>query len=146
MSTATIATKSLPASMHKVWIEAYTAAEAAAEACVPTPMVVGNAKAIVGPGSNEIDYSQKTYYVPSGVCGFAGVRIRPARGKFVAWLKIMKVGRPDTYYGGYYVPSYEFAPSTRRSQSYEVACAAANAAAAVLASYGLKVYVDSRLD
>ena len=71
MSTATIATKSLPASMHKVWIEAYTAAEAAAEACVPTPMVVGNAKAIVGPGSNEIDYSQKTYYVPSGVCGFA---------------------------------------------------------------------------
>ena len=146
MSTATISTKILPNDIAQVFIEARAAAETAAAACVPTPIVVGTAKSIFGAGSNDIDYTKKTYYVPSGVCGFAGVKIRPARGKFVTWLKGKGIGRPDSYAGGYYIASYEFATSTRGSQSYEVACAAARGAAGLLASYGLKVSVESRLD
>lgn len=130
------------ANAAKIFAEASAAAEAAALACTPTPMIVGTAKSLF---STEIDYSQKTYYVASGVCGMAGVKIRPARGPLVALLKSRKIGYA-AYGGGYYVASYHFATSTRSSQSYEIACAAAQAAAGVLRAYGITAYVDSRLD
>lgn len=130
---------------YSLYVKAAAAAEKAAKACTPTPMVVGTAKAIFGPGSNDIDPSKPTYYVASGVCGFADIVIRPARGAFVSMLKARGVGRKG-YYGGWSVRSYEFASSTRRSQSYEVAVAAAQAAAAVLRDAGIDAYVDSRLD
>jgi hypothetical protein len=94
---------------------------------------------------NELTQSQQTWFVEGGVCGFASVVIKPARGKFVAELKKRKIGYVG-YYGGYSVSSWEFAPSIRQDQSYERACAAAAGAVKVLQSYGINAYVDSRID
>ncbi len=84
---------------------------------------------------NQIDETKETWFVEGGVCGFASVIIKPARGKFVTELKKRKIGGAH-YYGGYSVSSWQFAPSIRRDQSYERACAAAKGAVEVLRSYG----------
>ena len=55
---------------------------------------------------NDIDYSKPTYVVNDGVCGFAGVVIKPARGKFVSYLKSIGKGHKH-YYGGWYVSRSE---------------------------------------
>lgn len=141
MTTTTVTKSAAP---EVIFAEAAQAAKAAFDACAPTPMVVGEAKAIFGPGSSDIDYSKPTYYVADGVCGFAWVRIRPARGKFVAWCKANGIGHKG-YYGGWEVASWEFGAG-RSSQSYQRAYAAAAAAARVLASYGITAYEDGRLD
>ena len=101
-----------------------------------TPMVVGSPST---PFGSDIDYSKKTYFVESGVCGFAGVVIKPARGKFVSYLKGLDKGYKH-YYGGYYVPVREFGQSLTRKEAY------ARAFAKVLDEEGLKCYVDSRMD
>ena len=129
-------------SAYDILVEASEAAEAAVRACRPTPMVVGTPTTFFG---NEIDKSKPTYFIEGGVCGFASVVIKPARGKFVAELKKRGIGSAH-YYGGYAASSWEFAPSIRRDQSYERACAAAEGAAKVLQSYGINAYVDSRID
>lgn len=127
---------------YQIYVEASEAAEAAVKACRPTPMIVGSPTT---PFGNEIDETKETWFVEGGVCGFASVIIKPARGKFVTLLKSRNVGR-KSYYAGYDVSSWEFAPSIRRDQSYERACAAASAAAKVLNSYGIDAYVDARID
>ena len=101
-----------------------------------TPMIVGTPTEFMG---SEIDYSKETYFVESGVCGFAGVVIKPAQGKFVSYLKSINKGRKH-YYGGYYVPVKEFGLSLTRKEAY------ASAFADVLTEVGMKVYVDSRMD
>jgi len=127
---------------YEIYVKASEAAEAAVRACRPTPMIVGSPTT---PFGNEIDETKPTYFVEGGVCGFASVVIKPARGSLVALLKQRGIGR-KSYYGGWDVSSWEFAPSIRRDQSYERACAAANAAAIVLRSYGINAGVDSRID
>jgi hypothetical protein len=126
---------------YDIYVEACAAAQKAAAECTPQPMYVGTAKSIFG---NEIDETQPVYKVASGICGRASVVIRPARGAFVTALKARQVGYSG-YYGGYEVPSYQFGAG-RSSQSYEIAKAAAQAAAAVLDSYGIKAYVNASLD
>ena len=101
-----------------------------------TPMVVGTPTEIFG---NEIDYSKPTYVVNDGVCGFAGVVIKPARGKFVSYLKSIGIGNKH-YYGGYYVSVREFGQSLARKEAY------AEAYAKVLGEEGMSCYVDSRMD
>ena len=101
-----------------------------------TPMVVGTATDLF---SSEIDYSKPVSVVNDGVCGFAGVVIKPARGKFVSYLKGLDKGYKH-YYGGYYVPVREFGQSLTRKEAY------AEAFAKVLDEEGLKCYVDSRMD
>ena len=104
---------------------------------------VGVSRMIVGspstPLGNDIDYSKKTYFVEGGVCGFAGVVIKPARGKFVSYLKRLDKGYKH-YYGGYYVPVREFGQSLTRKEAY------AEAFAKVLSEEGMRCYVDSRMD
>ena len=102
----------------------------------PTPMVVGSPSTPLG---NDIDYSKKTYFVEGGACGFAGVVIKPARGKFVSYLKSIGIGHKH-YYGGYYVSVHEFGQSLTRKEAY------ASAYAKVLSEAGFKCYVDSRMD
>ena len=80
-----------------VYAEAHALGIAAGNACSPTPMVVGTPTTPLG---DDIDYSKDTYYVSDGVCGFAWVNIKPARGGFVKFLKDNKIGRKDSYYGG----------------------------------------------
>ena len=128
--------------VRSILAEVKRAAEAAVKACVPTPMIVGTPTT---PFGNDLDTSKQVYYVAGGVCGFAGVVVRPARGKFVTYCKKYGLGYKH-YYGGWYVSSWEFAPGLRYEQSYEKNCAAAYAACKVLASHGLSVTVDSRLD
>ena len=101
-----------------------------------TPMVVGSPST---PFGSDIDYSKKTYFVEGGICGFAGVVIKPARGKFVSYLKSIGIGNKH-YYGGYYVSVREFGQSLTRKEAY------ADAYAKVLSEAGFKCYVDSRMD
>ena len=101
-----------------------------------TPMVVGSPSTPLG---NDIDYSKKTYFVEGGVCGFAGVVIKPARGKFVSYLKKLGMGYKH-YYGGWYVSVREFGQSLTRKEAY------AEAFAKVLGEEGMRCYVDSRMD
>ena len=101
-----------------------------------TPMVVGSPSTPLG---NDIDYSKKTYFVEGGVCGFAGVVIKPARGKFVSYLKKLGMGYKH-YYGGWYVSVREFGQSLTRKEAY------AEAFAKVLGEAGRRCYVDSRMD
>lgn len=129
-------------SAYDILVEASEAAEAAVRACRPTPIVVGTPTT---PFGNKIDETKETWFIEGGVCGFASVVIKPARGKFVAELKKRGIGSAH-YYGGYAASSWEFAPSIRRDQSYERACAAAAGAVKVLQSYGINAYVDARID
>ena len=101
-----------------------------------TPMIVGTPTETFG---SEIDHSKPTYFVEGGVCGFAGVVIKPARGKFVSYLKRLDKGYKH-YYGGYYVPVREFGQSLTRKEAY------AEAFAKVLSEEGMRCYVDSRMD
>jgi hypothetical protein len=128
-------------SAYDILVEASEAAEAAVKACRPTPIVVGDAIGL----SNEIDESKPTYFIEGGVCGFASIVIKPARGKVVAELKKRGLGGAH-YYGGYSISSWQLAPSIKRDQSYERACAAAAGAVKVLQSYGINAYVDARID
>jgi hypothetical protein len=127
---------------YDILVEASESAEQAVKACRPTPIIVGSPSTPLG---NDVDPNQQTWFVEGGVCGFASVVIKPARGKFVALLKKRGIGGAH-YYGGYSVSSWEFAPSIRRDQSYERACAAAKGAVDVLQSYGINAYVDARID
>ena len=102
----------------------------------PTPMIVGSPST---PFGSDIDYSKKTYFVEGGACGFAGVVIKPARGKFVSYLKSIGIGNKH-YYGGYYVSVREFGQSLARKEAY------AEAYAKVLSEEGMRCYVDSRMD
>ena len=101
-----------------------------------SPMVVGSPST---PFGSDIDYSKPTYFVEGGVCGFAGVVINPARGKFVSYLKSLGKGHSH-YYGGFYVPVREFGQSMTRKEAY------ADAFAKVLSEEGMRCYVDSRMD
>lgn len=75
-------------------------------------------------------------------CGFAWVNIKPARGKVVAHLKSLGLGRTDDYYGGYTV----WNPSGHSSQHMYTLEAGARAFADVLKSAGVKAYVSTRMD
>ena len=129
-------------SAYDILVEASESAEQAVKACRPTRMVVGTPTTFFG---NEIDESKPTYYIEGGVCGFASVVIKPARGSIVAELKKRKIGSAH-YGGGYSFSSWQLAPSIRRDQSYERAVAAARGAVDVLKKYGVNAYVDARID
>jgi len=101
-----------------------------------TPMVVGSPTELFG---NEIDWDKSTYHVSDGVCGFAGVIIKPARGKFVSLLKKFGLGW-NHHYGGFYMTCREFGQSLARKESY------CEAFASVLGEAGIRCYVDSRMD
>ena len=122
---------------HTIYSEAHSKGIAAGNACSPTPMVVGQPTTPLG---NVIDYSKDTYYVSDGVCGFAWINFKPARGGFVKYLKQNNIGRKDSYYGGYTIWVREFGQSLARKESY------ARAFADVLTTNGIKAYAMSRMD
>lgn len=74
------------------------------------------------------------------LCGFAGVKIRPANSSFVRYLRSQGVGRNDSYEGGYWVSA-----QTHR-QEISVNEAWASAFAEVLRAAGIDAWMDSRLD
>ena len=120
-----------------VYADAHAAGMAAGNGCTPTPMVVGQPTTPLG---NDIDYEKDTYYVEDGVCGFAWVNIKPARGAFVKYLKQNGIGRKDEYYGGYTVWVSGFGQSLARKEND------ARAFTEVLRKNGLTAYNMSRMD
>ena len=104
---------------------AQRAGEEAAKNCKPIPMIVED--------------TDRQYYVPQGVCGFAWVKIRPGNCSFANFLKKSKLAT-KSYTGGvdYYIHA--------GGQSYEIKRAYASAFAKVLQEYGIDASTRSRLD
>lgn len=75
-------------------------------------------------------------------CGFAWVNIKPARGPLIKYLKEIKFGRTDDYYGGYTI----WNPSENATQCMDAKEAGARAFAEVLKKYGVKCFARTRLD
>ena len=122
---------------HTIYTEAHALGIKAGNECSPTPMVVGTPTTPLG---DDIDYSKDTYYVSDGVCGFAWVNIKPARGGFVKYLKEKDIGRKDSYYGGYTVWVSGFGQSLARKEAY------ARAFAKHLEQNGVTAIAMSRMD
>jgi hypothetical protein len=125
---------------RRVHEEAHAAGMRAGNAKVPTPMIVGTARGFVGAAANEIDHSQPTYYVPSGVCGFAWVVIENGRSGYARWVKKNVSSSHKNYYGGWAVWVSEFGQSMEQKEAY------AHAYAAVLKSNGIAATPQSRMD
>lgn len=124
-----------------VWADAQAAAAKAAAACVPQPMIVGDAIGL----SDQIDYSKPTYYVAGGVCGFASINVK-GNTSFGRWAKKVGIGR-KAYYGGIDISSYKIHDvGGQLSQSLAIKQAICGAAADVLRQNGVDVHVDSRMD
>ena len=113
------------------------AGRVAASAARPTPMIVGTPTTLFG---NTVDWKQPVSYVAGGVCGFAWVSIRPARGRFVAYLKSRKIGGVDHYAGGYSVSSRLMVQSMALNEAY------AEAFAGVLRAANIEASAHSRID
>ena len=75
-------------------------------------------------------------------CGFAWVRIKPARGKFVNYLKSINEGRTDEFAGGYVI----YNPSTHTTQWMDAKYEGAKAFAEVLRAHGIKAQAECRMD
>jgi hypothetical protein len=75
-------------------------------------------------------------------CGFAWVRIRPARGKFVSYLKENGLGSHDPFDGGFVIHN----PSRVRTQSMNAALIGAQAFAEVLRTNSINAFAESRVD
>ena len=121
----------------EIYTRAHVAGMVALKDVIPTPMIVGQPAT---PFGNDIDFSKPTHYVEGGCCGFAWINIKPARGKFVSWLKKNGIGRTDSYNGGYTIWVSEGGQSMTRKESY------ATAFAEVLRENGLRAYMNSRID
>lgn len=79
-------------------------------------------------------------------CGFAWVKIRPARGKFVAFLKANNLGHRG-YNGGYEItPDINYPEKSACWQSMDLREAAAMAYTDVLRSHNLTASMQSRAD
>lgn len=118
-----------------IYTSASIAGREAAEAAVPTPMIVGTAVGL----STEIDYSKPTYRVNEGVCGFAWVTIRPGNSPFANWLKKNNLAR-KAYGGGVQIWIGDYNQSMTRKEEH------AYAMARVLTDNGITAYAGSRMD
>lgn len=86
-------------------------------------------------------------------CGFAWVKVIPARGPFVTWLKkkIAEAGDDRRQVHQYGSKAYEggwqfWAPGSYNGQSISVKEVGAIAFAKTLKDYGIDAYMGSRLD
>lgn len=111
--------------VEQILLDAEQAGREAAETCVPNPMVVQS--------------QTQSYFVSEGLCGFAWVTIRPARGAFVSFLKKRQYGSPG-YNGGYQIWVSDYGQSYARKLAY------ANAFAKSLQENGVVAVADGRLD
>ena len=83
-------------------------------------------------------------------CGFANIKIKPARGRLVKYLKENNIGSKSSYGGGgYRVSYYQLMDDNNpyyRTQSMDIREVACDAACSVLAGYGILCYMESRAD
>lgn len=92
--------------------------------------------------SDQSELKQTTWFP----CGFASIIIRPARGKFITYLKSQGIGSKN-YGGGYRLSSYDVAEQSRDwCQSMNVKEDAVRAAVLVLNENGINAHAESRMD
>ncbi len=113
---------------QELYTQADAAGRAAVQAAVVRPMIVTNER------------TGQQWYEEDGVCGFAWVKIRPARGAFVNWCKKNNIGRIDSFEGGYSIWVSDYNQSMQKKETY------ARAFAKVLQDNGVKAYGMSRMD
>lgn len=77
-------------------------------------------------------------------CGFAWLNIKPARGPFIKYLKDNRIGRSDSYYGGYSLSSYDCC--SFNGQNMDVKEDGVQAFAYVLRENGVAATVHTRID
>lgn len=129
-------TTSLGLTCEQLFSQADAAGRAAVANMQVRPMVVTQ-------HANPLDDSSapvRQYYVEDGVCGFAWIKIRPARGEFVKWLKKNNIGKTDSFEGGYMIWISDYNQSMQKKETY------ARAFAKVLADNGIRAYSMSRMD
>lgn len=115
-----------------LWSAADAAGRKAAAECTPRPMVVTQHGSETG-GVRVVDI------IDDGMCGFAYVKIRPANGPFVKWLKTRNVGY-KAYGGGWEVSIHDYGQSWERKRAH------ARAMATVLRDAGINATSYDRLD
>ena len=128
------AAKANPASA--LYAKAHAAGMAAGNACVPVPMVVLHR---ADPLNDNSPVVKRYAPVMGGVCGFAWIKVRPARGSFYDYCKANGLGMKD-YDGGWSIWAREFGQSMECKEAY------AYAFAGVLNEAGIKAYPMSRMD
>ena len=97
-------------------------------------------------GKTAVEEYHRQYGEPM-YCGFGHVNIRPARGKFVTFLKKCGVGDVG-YNGGYRVSYYDIMDDHKYSctQSLDLKEEATDAFSKVLHKYGIDAYSVSMAD
>lgn len=77
-------------------------------------------------------------------CGFSWVRIKPARGKLVSFLKRNGFGRTDSYGGGYVI----YNPSSHHTQCMEAKRLGSQAYIEIMAKHfpSVKMTVETWID
>lgn len=123
------------AECRELYASADAAGKAAADACVPTPMVVVERANLFDDNSPVV----KSYApVMDGACGFAWVIVKPGTSSFARYLKKIGYTR-DSYYGGINVWVRGYGQSYERKRAY------AAAFAGVLRDAGINAYAMSRM-
>jgi hypothetical protein len=122
------------AEFEAIYNEAHQAGMAAAQAKVPTPMVVQQH----GDVGNDNSPVVKQWVVTGGVCGFAWIQF-PGNTAWAKWCKAKGYAR-EAYPKGYSIWVHYFNQSMELKETY------GQAFAAVLRSHGIKAYAGSRMD
>ena len=81
-------------------------------------------------------------------CGFANVKVYPARGRFVSFMKKADIGS-NGYKGGWRISYYDIMPNDhkyRGTQSMDIKEEGCRAFADALEKYGIEAYMESRAD
>lgn len=112
-------------------------AETASKNIVPHPVRWASAHRWSDVG---IDPDQPSWVENEGLCGFAWVTIRPARGEFVKYLKSRGIGHKNYSGSGWTINT------TTLEQSFERNEAWANTFCAILEKYNIHSTVTTRLD
>lgn len=124
---------------ENLFAEGVAAGEAAMAECVPAPMIVSEHENMLDDESPV----KKSWFVASGVCGFAWVVISPGGSSFARWLK-KNAGAIRHYYGG--VEIWPRNMPRGYEQSMQMKEAWAGAVARVFRADGINAYPGSRMD
>ena len=122
-----------------IYLKAYSVGQNAGKESRPTPVVFYEADLLDRPIG-------KSYYEAEGVCGFAGVEVRPASyaGKkdceFVRYCRSNKIGYYSDYNKCWYIPCHEYGQSMQRKEAF------AEAFAQVLKENGIQANATSRME
>jgi len=120
---------------QSIYQQAHYAGNVAVEMTTVAPMVVQQRENPFNDDSKVV----REYFVSDGVCGFASVTVKPANSKFAKFLVANGLGR-KAYNGGVSMSVRDFNQSLTKKEAY------AYAFASVLNEYGIKAYVESRMD